>query len=97
MQLSGAGRAMIHSYGAILRYDLQAGETRIIDNGFLVAWDADMQFEVGFPTDLCNSVLSGEGVITRFTGPGTVYIQTRTLANLASALLPHFETIGGKH
>ena len=97
VQLSGAGRAMIHSYGAILRYDLQAGETRIIDNGFLVAWDADMQFEVGFPTDLCNSVLSGEGVITRFTGPGTVYIQTRTLANLASALLPHFETIGGKH
>ena len=96
VQLSGQGRAIVHSYGAILRYDLKAGEERIIDNGFLVAWDADMQFDITFPSDICTSICSGEGIVTKFRGPGTVYVQTRTLANLASALLPHFEVIGGK-
>jgi len=30
-------------------------------------------------TTITSSFLSGEGFVTRFTGPGTVYVQTRSL------------------
>jgi hypothetical protein len=47
------------------------------------------------PADsLWNTCTSGEGFITRFTGPGTVFIQTRTIEGVQEQLQPYFETIG---
>jgi len=53
------------------RADLQPGEVRKIDNGFLVAWTASMNYEVSLATkSIVSSLLSGEAVVTTFTGPG---------------------------
>lgn len=65
-------------------------QVRKIDNGFLVAWHGDMNYTIAKAgKSLVSSFLSGEGLVTSFTGPGTVYIQTRAIQALAGALRPY--------
>lgn len=40
------GRLIIASYGGIMRYDLQPGEVRKIDNGYLVAWENHLNYKI---------------------------------------------------
>jgi uncharacterized protein (AIM24 family) len=40
-------------------------------------------------------MVSGEGVVSEFTGPGELLIQTRNLAAFAGLLKPFFPTQGG--
>ncbi len=55
-----------------------------------------MQWEVGKATkSLVKSFVSGEGLVNKFTGPGTIFVQTRSLANLAGALKPYLPSGGG--
>lgn len=42
-----------------------------------------------------STIMSGEGFVTLFTGPGTVFVQTRCLKALAGALIPYLPTVGG--
>ena len=52
---------------------LQPGEIRKIDNGFLVAWTASMQYTINLASkSIVASLLSGEAIVTTFTGPGTI-------------------------
>eukprot|EP01025_Chloroclados_australasicus_P021111 TRINITY_DN2215_c1_g1_i1.p2 TRINITY_DN2215_c1_g1~~TRINITY_DN2215_c1_g1_i1.p2 ORF type:complete len:124 (-),score=15.45 TRINITY_DN2215_c1_g1_i1:360-731(-) len=79
-----------------MRYDLRPGEVRKIDNGHLVAWHGNMQYTISKASSgIIASVLSGEGLVCTFTGPGTIYIQTRSLINLASELAPYLPSQGG--
>ena len=41
------------------------------------------------------SMVSGEGIVAEFSGPGEILIQTRNLAALAGLLKPFFPTQGG--
>jgi uncharacterized protein (AIM24 family) len=41
------------------------------------------------------SMLSGEGIVAEFSGPGDILIQTRNLAAFAGMLKPFFPTQGG--
>lgn len=57
---------------------MQPGEQHVVDNGHLVAWNMDYKIEKaggGF----MNARKTGEGLVCRFQGPGTVYIQTRNV------------------
>ena len=49
-----------------------------MDNGHLVAWNCNYAIERAGSGGL-SSVKTGEGLVCRFTGPGTIYIQTRNL------------------
>ncbi|KAG2489730.1 hypothetical protein HYH03_011837 [Edaphochlamys debaryana] len=96
LEATGRGRLLISSYGAIARYDLQPGEKRKIDNGYCVAWTSGMQWTIAKATkSLVKSVISGEGLVNSFTGPGTIFVQTRSLAKLANALVPYLPRSGG--
>lgn len=55
---------------------LQHGEQHIVDNGHLVAWSCDYKIEKA-GGGMMTSMKTGEGLVCRFTGPGSVYIQTR--------------------
>ena len=46
LKAGGSGRLLVNSYGAIMRYDLAPGETRIFDTGFLVCWTDNMDYKV---------------------------------------------------
>ena len=47
------------------------------------------------PPGFFRSMVSGEGIVAEFSGPGELLIQTRNLAALAGLLKPFFPTQGG--
>merc|ERR1712000_21071 len=81
--VQGQGIIWLTSFGAVDRLDLQPGEHHIVDNGHLVAWSCDYKIEKaggGF----MGSMKTGEGLVCRFTGPGSVYMQTRNMDEFKS-------------
>lgn len=83
-KLSGNGVAFITSLGAIHSIQLQTGQEYVIDNEHLVAWSATMAYKIELIGSFMTSMVSSEGSICRFSGPGTVYMQTRNPGALAA-------------
>ncbi|MDR1110781.1 MAG: TIGR00266 family protein [Deltaproteobacteria bacterium] len=79
VKISGRGLVFISSYGAIHPITLDQGQEIVIDNGHLVAWPDYMSYkmEKASSKGWISSFTSGEGLVCRFTGPGTIFIQTR--------------------
>lgn len=59
------------------------GEKYIIDNGHLVAWNCKYVLERVASGGIISGVASAEGLVCKFTGPGTVYMQTRNPTGFA--------------
>ncbi|KAL1842014.1 hypothetical protein VTJ49DRAFT_6180 [Mycothermus thermophilus] len=76
-KISGTGLLWLTSFGAIIRKDLLDGEKYIVDNGHLVAWNTKYVMERVSSGGLISGLAAGEGLVCKFTGPGTVFIQTR--------------------
>jgi uncharacterized protein (TIGR00266 family) len=96
MQVSGSGVLMVSSFGAIHRKRLAAGERYVVDTGHLVAWEGTTQYTLRkAAAGFFRSMVSGEGVVAEFTGPGEILIQTRNLAAFAGLMKPFFPTQGG--
>ena len=78
LKARGKGILFLSSYGAIHPITLEVGEEIIIDNGHLVAWTEDMYYNIEKASNgWVNSIMSGECLVCRFKGPGTILIQTR--------------------
>lgn len=91
IQANGTGKLFLNSFGGIHRIDLNNQEV-IIDNGHLVAWDASIGYKIEKASSgLISSFTSGEGLVTRFNGTGTIYIQTRNF----NGFLGLFPAAGG--
>jgi uncharacterized protein (AIM24 family) len=56
---------------------LQKDEKYIIDNGHLVAWNCKYVLERVASGGILSNMHAGEGLVCKFTGPGTVFMQTR--------------------
>lgn len=83
----GRGTIFIASYGVIHPINLDDGEEYIVDNGHLVAWPDYMEYKIEKASrGIVSSVTSGEGLVCRFRGPGTVLIQTRNPDSFAAWL-----------
>ena len=65
---------------------LMDGEKYIVDNGHLVAWNTKYVLERVASGGLMSGMASGEGLVCKFTGPGTVFIQTRNAVCYLSIL-----------
>ena len=74
--LTGSGTAFIASLGAAHRFDLEPGEELVVDNGHLLAWDETLEYTMQKASGFVSSVTSGEGLVCKFRGPGTLYIHT---------------------
>jgi uncharacterized protein (TIGR00266 family) len=78
LRTRGAGTIFVSSYGGLVEQTLAAGERFVLDNRNIVAFSDGMALEsVVLAGSLKDSVLSGEGFVVRFTGPGRVLYQTR--------------------
>lgn len=66
---------------------LVEGEKYIVDNGHLVAWNTKYVMERVASGGIISGFASGEGLVCKFTGPGTVFIQTRNAVSLATCLI----------
>lgn len=93
LKIKGRGTVFLNSYGAIHAINIPQGEEMIVDNGHLVAWADYMNYNIEKASNgWISSFTSGEGLVCRFRGPGTVLIQTRNpkgFATWVDKLLPN--------
>jgi uncharacterized protein (TIGR00266 family) len=95
LQVQGQGLLLVSSFGAIHRKILRPGERYVVDTGHLVAWEGTTQYTLRkAASGFFRSMMSGEGIVAEFSGPGELLIQTRNLAALAGLLKPFFPTQG---
>lgn len=89
IKASGTGQMFVSSFGGILTKELKPGEKFIVDNGHIVAFPASMNYNITKMGDgMVNMVTTGEGLVSVFEGPGTIYLQTRNLRTFAEELNP---------
>src|SRR5688572_31703849 len=94
--VQGQGLLLVSSFGAIHRKRLAAGERYVVDTGHLVAWEGSTQYTLRkAAAGFFRTLVSGEGVVAEFTGPGEILIQTRNLAAFAGLMKPFFPSQGG--
>ncbi|MDP4181386.1 MAG: TIGR00266 family protein [Bacillota bacterium] len=87
LRISGKGMVFLSSYGSIHAINLAEREEVIIDNGHLVAWPDYMHYQMEKASKgWISSFTSGEGIVCRFRGPGTILIQTRNPKGFGSWL-----------
>jgi uncharacterized protein (TIGR00266 family) len=79
IKVTGNGTLFINTFGAIDKHTLKSGQTLIVDNFHLVAFSDTCNYKVTKFGGLKETLLGGEGLVTRITGPGDVYIQTKNL------------------
>ncbi len=90
-KLSGYGTAFIEIDGEVVEYYLEAGQSIVVDTGYLAAMDTTCSMDIQTVPGLKNMVFGGEGVFnTVVSGPGKVMLQTMPLANVAGVLRPYF-------
>jgi uncharacterized protein (TIGR00266 family) len=86
LKLTGPGLVLFGAYGGISKRQVR-GEL-VVDNGHLVAYNPDISFNLRLSGGFIKSITSGEGIINRLKGNGTIYIQSRSLGGLVRFLSP---------
>ncbi|MTL73561.1 TIGR00266 family protein [Turicibacter sanguinis] len=94
-RLSGHGKVFLEVAGSVVKRELKTGEVIKVDTGNVVGFDRQVKYEIETVKGFKNIFFGGEGLfLTKLTGPGTVYLQTLTMQNVASRLLPFIPTGG---
>ena len=86
IRVRGTGDIFINTFGAIDQHTLAPGESLIVDNFHLVAFSDSCSYKVEKFGGLKETILGGEGLITRITGPGEVLLQTKNPREFADWL-----------
>lgn len=86
LALRGTGTVFIDAYGGLEKLELAAGESYVLDNEHLIAWDDEIEYSTRRVGGLKSTLLSGEGLVFEFTGPGTTWYQTRDMDSLVDLL-----------
>lgn len=88
LEASGSGKLLVSSYGAIFDRTIASGEKYIVDTSHLVAFDATMGVTPKTVGGIKSTLFSGEGLVVELTGPGTIYMQTRSPKALIDWIIP---------
>ena len=92
-KLSVNGTAFVEIDGYVKEYVLEAGQSIIIDTGYLAAMEASCTMEIVSVKGLKNKFLGGEGFFnTVVHGPGKVYLQSMPINQMADTLRPFIPT-----
>ena len=90
-KFSGNGVVFLEIDGSIVEYDLQAGQSMMIDTGYLAAMDATVSIDIETVKGVGNMLFGGEGLFnTKITGPGHIWLQTMPVSQVANCLRPYF-------
>lgn len=88
LRCSGSGTLIVASYGAIHKVPLAAGEVYNVDTGHIVAFDAHIPYNVRKVGSWKSTIFGGEGFMVEFTGPGNLYLQSRSPQAFLDWLVP---------
>ncbi len=96
-KLDGDGLAFVHAGGTVVRRELQAGQTLLVDTGCVVAYTPSVAFEIQYVGKIKTALFGGEGLfLAKMTGPGTVWLQSLPFSRLASRVFAAAGRTGGK-
>ena len=89
-RITGNGLVFLEIDGYCKEYDLAAGQSILVDTGYLAAMSESCTMDIQTVKGAKNIFLGGEGLFhTRITGPGKVYIQSMPIINIAQRLTPY--------
>lgn len=92
-KISGDGLVFLEIDGHCMEIELEAGETILLDTGYLAAMSESCYMDVEMVKGIKNMFLGGEGFLhTKVTGPGKVYIQSMPVVNTAARLSPYISS-----
>ena len=90
-KLSGSGTAFLEIDGSTVEYDLERGQSMIVDTGYLAAMDDTCTMEIVGVPGVKNKLFGGEGLFnTVVHGPGHIILQSMPISAVASCLSPFF-------
>jgi uncharacterized protein (TIGR00266 family) len=84
LALKGTGTVFVEAYGGLEKIELASDESYVLDNEHLVAWDERVDYSIERVGGLKSSLVGGEGFVFEFSGPGSVWYQTRDMDALVS-------------
>lgn len=87
-KVTGFGELLICAYGGIEKIELGPNQNLIVDTGHLVAWSTTLGMKIGPLDSAIKSATTGEGLVALLTGPGELYIQTRSERGIRQWLFP---------
>ena len=91
-RICGNGMVFLEIDGHCKQYDLAAGQSIIVDTGYLAAMSETCTMDIQTVRGAKNIFLGGEGLFhTCVTGPGRVYIQSMPVINMAQRLTPYLD------
>ncbi|MDA3733095.1 TIGR00266 family protein [Niameybacter massiliensis] len=94
-RISGHGMVFLEVAGSVVRRDLAPGEVVKVDTGNVVGFERGVRYEIETVKGFKNIFFGGEGLfLTKLTGPGTIWLQTITMQNFASRIIPFIPTSG---
>lgn len=92
-KLDGRGIAFIEIDGYAVEYQLQPGQSMVVDSGNLAMMDASCTMTAQMVKGVKNMFLGGEGFFnTVVTGPGRIVLQSMPISGVAKTLAPFFNT-----
>lgn len=92
-RITGDGLVFIEIDGHCKEYELQAGQSIVVDTGYLAAMSESCTMDIQMVKGAKNIFLGGEGIFhTVISGPGKVYLQSMPLYATAQALAPYLPT-----
>ena len=95
-KLEGDGLAFVHAGGTVVRRELKAGESLLIDTGCVVAFTSGVDFDIQYVGKVKTALFGGEGIfLAKVTGPGQVWLQSLPFSRLASRIFAAAPQSGG--
>jgi uncharacterized protein (TIGR00266 family) len=96
-RLDGDGLAFVHAGGTVVRRELRAGETLLVDTGCVVAYTPGVDFDIQYVGKVKTALFGGEGLfLAKMTGPGQVWLQSLPFSRLASRIFAAAPQTGGR-
>ena len=68
----------------------------IVDTGHLVAFGEGIDYSINKVGGLRSLIAGGEGLVMKFQGQGSVWVQTRNMQSLADNLMPFLPRTNGE-
>lgn len=95
-KLSGQGTAFVEIDGELVEYYLRDGEKLVVNTGNVAGFSSTVKMEIQQIPGIKNKLFGGEGLFnTVLTGPGTIWLQTMPISNVANAILPYVQVKSG--
>lgn len=88
-KFSGQGLVFAELDGSVAEYDLAPGQVMKVDTGNIAVFESTVSYSVEMVKGFKNILFGGEGLfLTTLQGPGKVWLQTMTAADIASRIIP---------